>query len=122
MILFVLSVLLHQSVCIEWVVFSAVPRTNKINKTGVHQEEPLNISGRSLYNKNVSLTFGRCPVRAMFPFALDLLLKRQDIFSCVGEETGLVDLVLSMDDATVKDSYRNFEKGKCGKVLFKPWE
>jgi hypothetical protein len=30
-------------------------------------------TGRQLYNKNVSLDFGRCPARAMFPMAFDLL-------------------------------------------------
>jgi hypothetical protein len=75
-----------------------------------------------MYNKNVSLIFGRCPVRAIFPFALELLLKRQDVFAGVGEETGLVDKVVGMDEATAKDSYHKFEKGLCGKVLFEPWK
>jgi len=93
-----------------------------ITSVGVHQAEPLAIQGRSLYNKNVSLTFGRCPVRAMFPFALQLLLKRQDIFAGIGEETSLIDKVVGMDDATAKDSYAKFEKGLCGKVIFEPWK
>ena len=84
--------------------------------------EPIGIFGRFLYNKNVSLCFGRCPVRAIFPFALELLLKRQDIFASIGEETSLIDRVVSMDEETAKDSYAKFEKGLCGKVLFEPWK
>jgi hypothetical protein len=83
--------------------------------------DPVGITGRFLYNKNVSLIFGRCPVRAMFPFALQLLLKRQDIFAGIGEDTGLIDRVVGMDDESAKESYRMFEKGLCGKVLFEPW-
>jgi len=93
-----------------------------ICSVGVHQAVPVNIQGNFLYNKNVAFIFGRCPVRAMFPFALQLLLKRQDIFASIGEETSLVDKVVPMDEVTVKDSYKKFEKGECGKVLFKPWE
>ncbi|KAI8969755.1 chaperonin 10-like protein [Trametes punicea] len=51
-----------------------------ISSVGVHQEPPLPFNGRDVYNKNVSFDFGRCPVRAMFPIALEILLKRQDVF------------------------------------------
>lgn len=44
-----------------------------IVSVGVHGESPLPVNGRQLYNKNVSLDFGRCPARAMFPLAFDLL-------------------------------------------------
>jgi len=93
-----------------------------ITSVGVHQAVPIDIPGNLLYGKNTSLIFGRCPVRAMFPFALQLLLKRQDIFASIGEDTSLIDRVVGMDDATVKDIYKKFEKGECGKVLFTPWE
>lgn len=84
--------------------------------------QPIDIPGKFLYNKNVSLTFGRCPVRAIFPFALELLLKRQDIFATIGDDTGLIDRIVGMDDETAKESYAKFEKGLCGKVLFEPWK
>lgn len=84
--------------------------------------QPIDIPGKFLYNKNVSLTFGRCPVRAIFPFALELLLKRQDIFATIGDDTGLIDRIVGMDDETAKESYAKFEKGSCGKVLFEPWK
>ncbi|EEB92899.1 hypothetical protein MPER_08519, partial [Moniliophthora perniciosa FA553] len=37
-------------------------------------------TGGNLYDKNVSFDFGRCPARAMFPMAFELLVKRQDVF------------------------------------------
>lgn len=76
--------------------------------------------GRQLYAKNVSFDFGRCPVRAMFPMALELLIKRQDIFGGVGEEASLVDKIVGFEEAA--ESYQKFDKGTVGKVLFRPWK
>ena len=59
-------------------------------------------------------------MRAMFPMALDILLQRQDIFAGVGKETSLVDRIVDMDEATVKASFEDFDKGRCGKILFNP--
>jgi hypothetical protein len=58
----------------------------------------------------------------MFPLALEVLLERQDVFAGVGKETSLVDRIVSMDEPTVKKSFDDFDKGKCGKVLFDPWK
>jgi threonine dehydrogenase-like Zn-dependent dehydrogenase len=44
-----------------------------IVSVGVHGEPQIPFQGRQLYNKNVSFDFGRCPARAMFPMAFDLL-------------------------------------------------
>ncbi|KAJ7081362.1 chaperonin 10-like protein [Mycena belliarum] len=44
-----------------------------IVSVGVHGEPQMPFTGRQLYNKNVSFDFGRCPARAMFPLAFDLL-------------------------------------------------
>ena len=90
-----------------------------ISSVGVHQEPPLPFNGRSVYDKNVSFDFGRCPVRAMFPIALEILLKRQDVFGGIGKEASLIDRVVSLNDAP--DVYKRFDKGTCGKVLFNPW-
>jgi len=90
-----------------------------ITSVGVHGEERVPYTGKELYGKNVSLDFGRCPVRAMFPMALDLLLRRQDIFGDVGGEVSLVDKVVGFDVAV--QTYDDFDKGRCGKVLFDPW-
>ncbi|KDR82662.1 hypothetical protein GALMADRAFT_263115 [Galerina marginata CBS 339.88] len=91
-----------------------------IVSVGVHGELPLPLTGRQCYNKNISLDFGRCPARAMFPPAFDLLVKRQDIFGGVGEAASLVDKVVGFSEAV--ESYRAFDKGEVGKVIFDPWK
>jgi hypothetical protein len=58
----------------------------------------------------------------MFPMALDILLQRQDVFAGVGKETSLVDRIVAMDETTVKVSFDDFDKGRCGKILFDPWK
>ncbi|KAI9062149.1 alcohol dehydrogenase [Trametes sanguinea] len=90
-----------------------------ISSVGVHQEPPLPFNGRDVYNKNVSFDFGRCPVRAMFPIALEVLLKRQDVFGSVGTDSSLVEKVVPLDQAV--EMYKLFDKGDCGKILFNPW-
>ncbi|KAI0349612.1 hypothetical protein OH77DRAFT_1431895 [Trametes cingulata] len=89
-----------------------------ISSVGVHQEPPLPFNGRDVYNKNVSSDFGRCPVRAMFPIALEILLKRQDVFGGVGTAASLIDRIVGFDQAV--EMYELFDKGQCGKILFDP--
>ncbi|KAI0642468.1 chaperonin 10-like protein [Trametes meyenii] len=89
-----------------------------ISSVGVHQEPPLPFTGRDVYNKNVSFDFGRCPVRAMFPIALEILLKRQDVFGGVGTDASLIDRIVGFDQAI--EMYKLFDKGECGKILFDP--
>jgi threonine dehydrogenase-like Zn-dependent dehydrogenase len=91
-----------------------------IVSVGVHGEPPLPFTGRQCYNKNISLDFGRCPARAMFPPAFDLLVKRQDIFGSVGLPASLIDKVVDFSQAA--ESYRAFDKGEVGKVIFDPWK
>lgn len=91
-----------------------------ISSVGVHSSPPVPYTGKQLYDKNVSFDFGRCPVRATLPFAAKLLLKRQDIFGGVGEEASLVDKIVGIEEA--KEVYEEFDKGRCGKVLFNPWK
>ena len=109
-----------------------------IVSVGVHGEPPLPFTGRQCYSKNISLDFGRCPARAMFPSAFDLLgescqsisfflvfkeiltVKRQDIFGGVGQPASLIDRVVDFGQAV--ESYRAFDKGEVGKVIFDPWK
>jgi len=100
--------------------FDLVRPFGVITSVGVHQDYSLPMSGRALYGKNVSLDFGRCPVRSIFPLVLDLLVRRQDVFGEVGTEISLVEKIVGFDEAKV--SYDLFDKGKCGKVLFDPWK
>jgi hypothetical protein len=47
------------------------------------------------------------------------LVKRQDVFGGIGRPESLIDQVVDMDQAP--QSYRAFEKGEVGKVIFDPW-
>ncbi|KAF7327683.1 hypothetical protein MKEN_00347700 [Mycena kentingensis (nom. inval.)] len=102
-----------------------------IVSVGVHGAAQMPFTGRELYGKNVSFDFGRCPARAMFPMAFDLLgeftctfksalnkaaVKRQDVFGSVGSPDSLVDRIVSPDDAV--EMYKLFEQNKVGKVVF----
>ncbi|KIK59359.1 hypothetical protein GYMLUDRAFT_44710 [Collybiopsis luxurians FD-317 M1] len=91
-----------------------------ITSVGVHAPKGVPYTGQQLYDKNISLDFGRCPARAMFPMAFELLVKRQDVFGQVGTESSLIDRVVDIGQAT--EMYRAFEKGEVGKVLFDPWK
>lgn len=51
--------------------------------------------------------------------ALELLLRRQDVFGGVGKECSLVEKIVPMSEAA--ESYDLFNKGECGKILFDPW-
>ncbi|KAK0244396.1 alcohol dehydrogenase [Armillaria nabsnona] len=90
-----------------------------ISSVGVHGERPFPLTGGQLYDKNVSFDFGRCPVRSLFPMAFDLLIKRQDIFGGVGDESGLIDRIVGFDEAV--EMYAAFDKGEVGKIVFDPW-
>jgi len=89
-----------------------------LSSCGVHQAPQIPFIGRELYNKNVTLEFGRCSVHSLFIAAVELLLRRRDIFGAIGE-SGLVDRVVPLSDAV--RAYQEFEKGVYGKVVFNPW-
>lgn len=72
-----------------------------------------------MYDKNVSFDFGRCPVRAVLPHALEILRARQDVFGGVGGAAHLVERVVGIGEAA--EWYAKFDKGECGKVLLDPW-
>ncbi|KAJ7645617.1 chaperonin 10-like protein [Mycena polygramma] len=91
-----------------------------IVSVGVHGEPQMPFTGRQLYNKNVSFDFGRCPARAMFPMAFDLLVKRQDVFGGVGGLDSLVDRIVGPEEAP--EIYEAFDKSKIGKVIFDMWK
>ena len=50
-------------------------RFGVIVSVGVHGAPQIPLTGADLYNKNAPFDFGRCPARAMFPLAFDLLGK-----------------------------------------------
>jgi hypothetical protein len=56
----------------------------------------------------------------MFPIAMELLIKRQDVFGGIGGNGDLVERVVGLGDAA--EIYDMFNKGVVGKVLFDPWK
>ncbi|KAJ3762110.1 chaperonin 10-like protein [Lentinula raphanica] len=84
-----------------------------ITSVGVHAPKTVPFTGQALYNKNISFDFGRCPARAMFPLAFELL-------GMFGTESSLIDRIVNIEQAS--EMYRAFDKGEVGKVLFDPWK
>ena len=86
--------------------------------TGVHTSATFPIPPPSLYDKNVSLAFGRCPVRALIEPASTVLQKYHHVFSA----SGFIDRIVPIrDEDAVKEAYSAFDQGKVGKVVFAPW-
>ncbi|KAH8929779.1 alcohol dehydrogenase [Atractiella rhizophila] len=83
-----------------------------VASVGVHGPK-IELEGSLLYNKNVRLQFGRCPVRALFPEALELLKKiskESDLFErFVQKRVGLSEAPLY---------YQLFNEQKVGKTVF----
>ncbi|EKM79356.1 hypothetical protein AGABI1DRAFT_113930 [Agaricus bisporus var. burnettii JB137-S8] len=100
--------------------FELVRTFGVIVSVGVHGESLLPMTTRQIYGKNISFDFGRCPSRAMFPLAFDILVKRQDVFGKVGDPASLIDRIVDFSQAP--ESYRAFDKGEIGKVIFDPWK
>ncbi|KAH7202975.1 chaperonin 10-like protein [Fusarium oxysporum] len=90
--------------------FDLVRPWGKISSVGVHTEEiPLN--GLLCYGKNVTMAFGRCPVRSIFEEALDVLHREQRKVGFLCGKT------MSLEDAP--QAYKDFEARKVHKVVFK---
>ncbi|KAF5372412.1 hypothetical protein D9757_011607 [Collybiopsis confluens] len=80
--------------------YELVRAFGNITSVGVQPPKSLPFTGMQLYDKNISLDFGRCPARSMFPLAFELLVKRQDVFGTVGAESSLIDRVVDLGQAT----------------------
>jgi len=89
-----------------------------ISSVGVHTHPQFPLNGDQLYTKNVSASFGRCPVRAIFPLAVELLVRRASVLGGVGEDE-MVERVVPLDQA--KEAYEKFSKQEWGKVVFDVW-
>jgi threonine dehydrogenase-like Zn-dependent dehydrogenase len=87
-----------------------------ISSVGVHTSPNFAIHPPTLYDKNLSLTFGRCPVRALLSASQAILSRRAAAFE------GFVESVVGLEDeGIVKEVYTRFDRGECGKICFKPW-
>ncbi|KAL2796301.1 chaperonin 10-like protein [Aspergillus keveii] len=90
--------------------FDIIRPWGQISSIGVHTEQiPLN--GLMCYGKNVTMAFGRCPVRSVFDDALKLFQELHPKLSFLGGE------VRSLGDAP--QAYKDFESRKTHKVVFK---
>jgi len=82
----------------------------QISSIGVHTET-MQLNGLTLYGKNVTMAFGRCPVRSIFEEALNLLVREQK------KVAFLCGVTASLEDAP--QAYKDFEARKVHKIVFK---
>ncbi|RMZ80236.1 hypothetical protein DV738_g2902, partial [Chaetothyriales sp. CBS 135597] len=90
--------------------FDMIKPWGKISSVGVHTEA-LPLNGQMCYGKNVTMVFGRCPVRSIFEDSLALLVKEQD------KVAFLCKTIRSIEDAP--QAYKDFEARKSHKIVFK---
>lgn len=74
------------------------------------QQDALPFKGPDVYNKNLRLQFGRCPVRALFLEALDMLVEKQALFQ------SFISHRMSLTQAP--EAYDMFDQRLARKVIF----
>jgi len=89
--------------------FELVRPWGVISSVGVHNAE-IPWSGSEAYGKNLRIQMGRCPVRSIFPQALDMLRKKQHLLGF------MADKIMPLSDAV--EGYELFDKMKVQKVVF----
>lgn len=89
--------------------FDLIRPFGKISSVGVHNEQ-ISFPGFSLYSKNVTLAFGRCPVRSLVDETVPVLEKLQSQLGF------LCQTKMSLEQAP--EAFRVFEKQGVHKVLF----
>ncbi|ODV89696.1 hypothetical protein CANCADRAFT_32873 [Tortispora caseinolytica NRRL Y-17796] len=82
----------------------------KISSIGVNSD-PFPFTAWDTYCKNLTIQFGRCPVRHLFPEALKLLNEKAN------DLLFLTDHIMPLEDA--KEGYKLFDERKVQKVIFK---
>lgn len=80
-----------------------------ISSVGVHNAE-IPWSGNEAYGKNLKLQMGRCPVRSVFPQALEALKRNQHLVGF------MADKIMPLSEAV--EGYDLFDKMKAQKVIF----
>ncbi|ETI20807.1 hypothetical protein G647_07149 [Cladophialophora carrionii CBS 160.54] len=81
-----------------------------LSSVGVHNGE-VPWTANEAYHKNLRLQTGRCPVRAVFLEALDLLKDKQDQLGF------MTDHIVGIEDAV--EAYKQFNEAKVQKVIFR---
>ena len=90
--------------------FDMIRPWGQISSIGVHTEQ-LPLNGLLCYGKNVTMAFGRCPVRSIFEDALRVLVQEQKKVAFLCGKT------MSLEDAP--QAYKDFEARKYHKIVFK---
>ncbi|KAK3723694.1 hypothetical protein LTR37_001575 [Vermiconidia calcicola] len=90
--------------------FDMIRPWGQISSIGVHTEK-WEINGLLMYGKNVTTSFGRCPVRSIFEDALKLLVQEQKKVAFLCGKT------MSLEEAP--QAYKDFEQRKVQKIVFK---
>ncbi|EAS36600.3 alcohol dehydrogenase [Coccidioides immitis RS] len=80
-----------------------------ISSVGVHNGE-IPWTGNQAYGKNLKVQMGRCPVRSIFPQALDMLKKKQHLLGF------MADKIMPLSQAV--EGYGIFDKMQVQKVIF----
>ncbi|KAI9721876.1 MAG: hypothetical protein M1828_004971 [Chrysothrix sp. TS-e1954] len=80
-----------------------------ISSIGVHNEE-IPWSAKEAYGKNLRIQQGRCPVRSIFPEALEQLRKKQHLLDFMSDK------VMPLSQAV--EGYEIFDSMKAQKVVF----
>ncbi|KAK2767435.1 putative secondary metabolism biosynthetic enzyme [Arachnomyces sp. PD_36] len=80
-----------------------------ISSVGVHNAE-IPWTGNQAYGKNLKIQMGRCPVRSIFPEALEMLKKKQHLLGF------MADKIMPLSQAV--EGYEIFDKMKAQKVIF----
>ncbi|ODV74072.1 alcohol dehydrogenase family protein [Cyberlindnera jadinii NRRL Y-1542] len=90
--------------------FDSVRSAGFISSIGYHHE-PLPMDGLECYLKNISIQFGRCPVRSIFEDAFKVFQKISYKFD------KFIDLEMPLSE--VSDAYAVFDNHKARKIAFK---
>ncbi|EEP82020.1 conserved hypothetical protein [Uncinocarpus reesii 1704] len=80
-----------------------------ISSVGVHNGE-IPWTGNQAYGKNLKVQMGRCPVRSIFPGALEMLKKKQHLLGF------MADKIMPLSQAV--EGYEIFDKMQVQKVIF----
>ncbi|OJD29904.1 alcohol dehydrogenase [Diplodia corticola] len=92
--------------------FEAVRPFGVVSSVGVHNGPAgVGFTGAEGYDKNVQLVMGRCPVRSLFPRALEVLRANEGAVECLTEN------VVPLSGAV--EAYERFERGEVQKFVFK---
>lgn len=92
--------------------FEVVRPFGVVSSVGVHNGKGgVGFTGAEGYDKNIQLVMGRCPVRSIFPQALEVLKENERLVECLTER--MVPLV------SAPGAYKRFDRAEVQKFIFK---